>query len=356
FGTVRAVRDAADRMRLRTKERVAPSGRQSGGGLFDRGHIHHILTNPIYAGRIRHRTKVYNGQHAPIIDPDIWDAIQRQLQDKAAKRRSGRGATNRRHAVTSPLAGKVFDETGDRLTPTHSKTSSGKRLRYYVSRRLIQMSGGKRQIGWRLPAPDLEDLVVGKVRERLEDASRIATATGTHLFIPSTAAATTDGEETRNDQSILDLVHRVDIEQGQVTIALDADRVRTRIGADFDIPDQDVLTIQAPFRQRRRGVELKLIVDNPSSRRDDTLIRNVAHAHAWFGDLRTGSSYADIAKRAGTSKRRIMQVVELAFLAPDLTTEILDGAQPASLTSDLLIKSGVPSDWSDQRRFFDSLR
>ena len=243
-----------------------------------------------------------------------------------------------------------------RPTPTHSKTSSGKRLRYYVSRRLIRGSGDKQQTGWRLPAPDLEDLVAGKVRDRLEDASRIATTTGTHLLAPSTAASTTAVEATHNDQSILDLVHRVDLEQGRITIALDASKVSAAVGNDIDAADAELLSIRAPFRQRRRGVELKLIVDNPSSHRDDTLIRNVTLAHAWFGELRGGASYADIAERAGTSKRRIMQVVDLAFLAPDLTTEILDGAQPASLTSDLLIKRGVPSDWTEQRRLFDSLR
>ncbi|WP_141138355.1 recombinase family protein, partial [Boseongicola aestuarii] len=234
LGTVRAVRDVADRMRLRTKERVAPSGRQSGGGPLDRGHIHHILTNPIYAGRIRHKGQVFEGQHSAIIDPDVWDDVQQQLQDKAAKRRSGSGWIDRRHAVTSPLAGKVFDETGDRLTPTHSKTSTGKRLRYYVSRRLIQKSGDRRQAGWRLPAHDLEGLVASKVRERLDDASRIATTTGTHLLAPSTAVATTDGETTRDDQSILDHVHRIDLEQGQVSIALDASKVSAVVGTDID--------------------------------------------------------------------------------------------------------------------------
>lgn len=354
--TPRAVRDVADRMRLRTKQRVAPNGRRSGGGLFDRGHIHHILTNPIYAGRIRHRTKVYDGQHAPIIDPDVWDEVQRRLQDKAAKRRSGRGATNRRHAVTSPLAGKVFDETGDRLTPTHSKTSTGKRLRYYVSRRLIQKSGDSQQAGWRLPASDLEDLVAGKVRDQLDDASRVTRkAEGQCAGLPE-APSMHEALNREDHRSLLNLVERIDLEQGQITIALDADRVGTWAGADIKTADPKGLTIRAPFRQRRRGVELKLIVDNPSSHRDDTLIRNITLAHAWFGDLRAGSGYGDIAERAGTSKRRIMQVVDLAFLAPDLTAEILDGTQPALLTSDLLIKRGVPSDWAEQRRLFDSLR
>lgn len=57
---------------------------------FDRGHIHHILTNPIYAGRIRHRDMVFEGQHPAIIDAERWDRVQQHLQEGAAKVRGRR--------------------------------------------------------------------------------------------------------------------------------------------------------------------------------------------------------------------------------------------------------------------------
>jgi DNA invertase Pin-like site-specific DNA recombinase len=166
-GSVRAVKEQADRMGLRTRRRTAPGGRKSGGTAFDRGHIYHILTNPVYAGRIRHRAKIYEGQHAAIIEPAEWDRMQVALQGRGAKPRTGRGGIDRRYAVTSPLVGKVFDETGDRLTPSHAKTAAGKRLRYYVSSRLIRNSGSRS--GWRLPAAELEERLGQLVHERLTD-------------------------------------------------------------------------------------------------------------------------------------------------------------------------------------------
>lgn len=356
LGTVRAVRDEAERLRLRTRVRTAPDGRVSGGTIFDRGHIHHILTNPVYAGRIRHRTKVYDGQHDAIIDPGLWEEVQRRLTDKAARPRSGRGGIDRRHAVTSPLAGKLFDETGDRLTPSHSKTSSGKRLRYYVSGRLIRKSGKDHRSGWRLPAHDLEELIAGKIKERQANPSWAALACAEGDLDPLNTMTLRQAAEMADLSALLNLVDRVDVAPGRIDIRLSAERLGTWMGTSIDATDPETLILRAPFRQRRRGVEQKLIVDNPAARPDDTLIRNVALAHGWFADLRAGSSYGDIARRTGTSKRRIMQVVDLAFLAPDLTAEILDGLQPASLTSDLLIKQGIPSDWGDQRRLFDSLR
>ncbi len=86
LGTIRQVKQEADRLGLRSRRRTAPDGNTSGGNPFDRGHIHHILTNPVYAGRIRHRDKVFEGQHDAVIEPDRWDAVQNQLKAGATKR------------------------------------------------------------------------------------------------------------------------------------------------------------------------------------------------------------------------------------------------------------------------------
>ncbi len=164
-GTLRQVKADADRLGLRTKRRFAADGTLTGGLPFRRGHLHCLLTNPLYAGRIRHQRRVYEGQHPSIIAPELWDAVQTQLQAGAAKPRR---RTTKGHATRSPLAGKLFDETGDRLTPSHTKKKNGQRLRYYVSRRLIQHSGQKDLSGWRLPAPMLEQTVVHLIRQHVD--------------------------------------------------------------------------------------------------------------------------------------------------------------------------------------------
>ncbi|MCA8879622.1 MAG: recombinase family protein [Rhodobacteraceae bacterium] len=361
-GTILAVRDHADRLGLRTRRRTAPDGRRSGGRPFDRGHIHHILSNPIYAGRIRHKRAVHPGQHPAIIAPETWDEVQRRLQDGAARRRSGRGGLDRRHALTAPLVGKVFDETSDRLTPSHTRTKQGKRLRYYVSSRLVRGSGDPHGTGWRLPAAELERQIAGLICDRvtdrawLPDATRDGDGTGRGAG-GNPAVLRTAGEPATEWETpaLLALVDRVDIAPASIAVRLSPVRLAVAIGLVPGALDADRLSLSAPFRSRRRGVERKLILGDPAASPDATLIRNLARAHAWFAELRAGRSYAEIAARAGTSKRRVMQLVELAFLAPDLAARILDGRQPAGLTSDLLIKQGVPESWPDQRRLFDTL-
>ncbi|WP_342626094.1 recombinase family protein [Oceanicola granulosus] len=66
----------ADRLGLRSRKRTRADGRVAGGTFFDRGHIHHVLTNPLHAGRIRHRGEVHAGQHPAIIAPERWEPGQ----------------------------------------------------------------------------------------------------------------------------------------------------------------------------------------------------------------------------------------------------------------------------------------
>ncbi|MEX1147201.1 MAG: recombinase family protein, partial [Sphingomonadales bacterium] len=188
LGTVRQVTQAARRLGLRSRKREGKNG-TSGGQLFDRGHVHYILTNPLYAGKIRHRTTIHDGQHPAIIESVTWDEVQRRLTTDAARSR-GRAGANR----SSPLAGKLYDDTGDRLTPSHAN-KNGRRYRYYISRRLVTGSGDPAQDGWRLPARPLEQMITKAVAAALGERNRIA------AMVPDLAA----GEIVRLETKVDDL-------------------------------------------------------------------------------------------------------------------------------------------------------
>ncbi len=349
-GSVRAVKEQADLQGLRTKERVTADGQPKGGGPFERSHIHHILTNPIYAGRIRHKALVHEGQHAAIIDPDRWAHIQQRLQDGAAKGRARKTATQQ-----SLLCGKLFDETGDRLTPSHTKTKAGVRLRYYISHRLVKRSGEPGVDGWRLPAPELEGRIVELVRERLRRpsfaAAIAATASGSDIAANSAALKNI----TTSATALLRLVARIDLRPGSLTVTLDPTRLATLCSAAAHAIDQEILTLSAPFLMRKRGVETKLILQDTPIDPDQTLIRNIAKAHQWYQQVKAGQTLSDIARDAGTSTRRIQHMIDLAFLAPDLVGQVLAGTQPAGFTSDWFKRHSLPGEWQDQRDLIATL-
>ncbi len=320
----------------------------SGGIRFDRGHIHHILTNPIYAGRIRHKGQVYDGQHPAIIAPEVWDQVQQMLQDGAANSRGTKRKTQR-----SLLVGKLFDETGDRLTSSHSR-KNGNRLRYYISHRLVKDRSQKHPDTWRLPAEELETLISDLIRKNLSRPDFVA-ALMLHVTaaeIPGFSTKLTAVQSAKQGHA---LVARVDLKPGQLAVTLNNQEIAELVECESDRIDPTSLRFEAPFRMRRRGVELKLHLGDAPSEVDCTLVQNIVKAQRWIAMILSGKTFAEIAGAEGTSKRRVQDVVDLAMLAPNILDAIASGEQPEGLTSDYLIKSGVQASWSEQRERFAKL-
>jgi site-specific DNA recombinase len=142
FGCGRGVKEEADRLGLRTKRSTTASGIERGGRSFSRGHIYHLLSNPIYIGEIAHKGQLYPGQHPALIDSYTWAAVRDQLATNARDHRRKAHATE-----PSLLAGVLVDARGERLTPSHA-VKKGRRYRYYVSTE----AGTDRPQGWRLAA------------------------------------------------------------------------------------------------------------------------------------------------------------------------------------------------------------
>jgi len=225
-GNIRFTKTKADKLGLKTAVRKLSTGRLKGGTDFSFGHIYHILTNPVYAGRIRHQKKVYPGKHQAIIEPEDWDQLQEQLQAGSAMVRSEKDQSNTgRKEQVSLLVGKVFDETGDRLTPIHTKTAKGLKLRYYVSHRLIRSSGKKDLGGWRLPGPELESAVAKLVAGYLNRSELVARfvsgASVEELTNSNNRFAELGPSSEGHNANIFSLIKRVDIAPGMISVALD---------------------------------------------------------------------------------------------------------------------------------------
>lgn len=361
FGNIRLVKEVCDARGFLTRIRTLSSGEKAGGVRFSRGNLQYILSNPIYAGRIRHHGKVYDGLHPPLIDPKEWDEIQVSLQAAATRARlpGGRG----RHVGRPPvslLAGKVLDETGDRLTPTHSKTKTGARLRYYVSNRLIKESGKKDVSGWRLPGPELEALVERLVHRKMEapefirditsgmPVEEIAALRKKTIEIASAVSNSNSGAS----RLILSFVDRVSLEPGQIKVSLSTNALSTEFDIAEEAIDLRALEVIAPFQHRKRGVETKLVIEGDMRPRDEKLFRNIARAHKYLAAIKSGKTFSEIAEAEGVSKRRIQHLIELAFLAPDIVRRIHEGQQPVGLTSEFLLRNEIPVCWRQQRELF----
>ncbi|MFM8377670.1 MAG: recombinase family protein, partial [Phenylobacterium sp.] len=163
-GSVHRLRERLQAEGVRTAVRMARSGKVRGGQPFGRGGLFHLLRNRIYLGEIPHAGRTFPGAHPALIDPDTFEAVQRQLD--AHVRRSGAGGRTQAMALT----GRLFNAAGEPLSPTSTRGSRGQVYRYYVAASLQR--GDKRSRGGarRVPAAALEACVAETLEAALDTA------------------------------------------------------------------------------------------------------------------------------------------------------------------------------------------
>ena len=61
------------------KKWTTRKGRVRGGKPFTKSTLHKLLTNCTYCGRVRYRTEIHAGEHAALIDADLWHEVQNLL-------------------------------------------------------------------------------------------------------------------------------------------------------------------------------------------------------------------------------------------------------------------------------------
>ncbi len=368
--SVHALMDELAEAGIKSKRRVRPDGTVYGGQTLSRGALYLMLQNRIYRGEITHKGNSYPGEHPAIIEQPLWDEVQAVL----AKNRIER-ATGARAKQSSLLAGLVFDEKGERLTPTYS-VKKGTRYRYYVSTALLTGAGRSRASGSRIPAGNLEGLVINRLRAFLADPAAVLDAldneaprgSGQSSLIERGRQIADDlGAQAPNEvkATLMTLLCRVAIEPEQIEINISRHRLAallTEQSIGLTVQDQrldpnsdDVVTLTAPARLKRVGREMRMLVENSDDQTaaDPSLLRIVARAHDIHARLiqNTKLTVHDIAREERVSAAYIYNLLRLPWLAPDITTAIINGRQPQQLNAKSLMRqaSRLPTGWVEQR-------
>ena len=330
-------------VRLLRKDITAQGIRSVSGKVFSRGALYKMLSNPIYIGQIRHKGICHPGQHEAIIDQVVWEQVQRQLADN----RIGNKTCSRK-TDPCPLTDKLFDVSGERLVPVHA-LKKGRRYRYYVSQSLTI---GPSE-GWRLPGQDIEQVVAHAAAQMLHDDHAITTALQESNIeahrIP--AVITAAGKIKPDAPCIIDrFIQRVEVRQDGIRLRLSlAPLIASGTNANAITITRDI-----PMQMKRRGVEMRLTIGGVGPARvDQTLLKTIIRAHKWFNELISGQaqSMVEIASREGIDKSYVARIMNLVFLAPDITESIIAGYQPPDISVEKLTKRiDLPMDWVQQRQ------
>ena len=170
LGSVSLLKAELDRLGVVSKRRAGAGGCLAGGKPFSRGALYLLLQNRIYRGEITHQDVAYPGQHDAIIDEELWRIVQDRLATNRRERLLAAGAE-----APSLLAGLIFDADGARMTPTHAAKGE-KRYRYYVSASLLTGGRVANSSGIRVPAGDIEGLVLDRLRQLMASRSELGAA------------------------------------------------------------------------------------------------------------------------------------------------------------------------------------
>jgi site-specific DNA recombinase len=367
---LKSVRDLYDELAgagIRSKGRVRPDGSTYGGQKIARGALYLLLQNRIYRGEITHKGKSYPGEHAAIIDQPLWDEVQAVLAQNRIER-----ATGARTKYPNLLGGFVFDAIGERLTPTYA-IKKGTRYRYYVSSSLMREARGSRADGWRLPAGDLEGLVISRLRNFFADPAALldvvdndpSNGLGQSQLIKRGRQIAEELTPDKAKATLMALLCRVTIYSDRIEIALCRGRAAELLaGLSIDLAAQhqrsdpashDVMTLRVPARLKRVGRELRMLVEGTDDQTaaDPSLLRVIARAHDIQGRLsqNTDRTVHNIAREERVTAAYIYTLLRLPWLAPDITTAIVNGRQPQQLSAKMLMRkaSRLPADWTEQR-------
>ena len=370
--SVRVLQEKLDAAGIRSKRRILADGTPFGGQKLSRGALYLMLQNRIYRGEITHKGNAYPAEHQPIVDKVLWDQVQAILAENRVDRATGADAKQ-----PSLLAGLIFDESGERLTPSHA-VKKGTRYRYYVSRSLIVGTAKDKSTGRRIPASNLETLIITKLRSFLADGGAVlnvireehVNGAAQSRLIARGVKIAKEIESLTPDRIVIlmTVISRVDIRPDCVEISVRRSRLIELLGSGSielvtqrGTPDneaKDILTLTVRARLQRVGREMKMLVENTDdqTKADPGLLRIVARAHDIQERLmqKSGLTLHAIASQEHVTPGYVSRLLRLSSLAPEIITAIVNGKNPPQLTAKKLMRLAleIPVDWTAQRKLF----
>jgi hypothetical protein len=151
------------------------------------------------------------------------------------------------------------------------------------------------------------------------------------------------------------LIERVGLKQDGIQVSIKLP-IPSDEGCDAATLNQLALARFVSIRMKRRGVEMRLIIDRDATsaaRVDLPLLNATARAYRWSNDLLTGRarSIGELAKEEHVTRRHVQRVMRLAFLAPKIVEAVAVARQPADLSTIAMTRRiELPPLWSAQEQ------
>ncbi len=309
--TIIKLKEHLDMKGVKSKSWVSVNGREHKGQSHGRGALHHLLSNPVYAGYIRHRDVINEGLHEPIIPKEKWQEVQDCLISHS---RTERG--HNKQSLKYILQGKIFDMDGVIYTPMRANKGK-KQYRYYVSRNRIENRTALKDVIARVPASEIETLVENSIVAEIKDINILSSILG----MKSDYKTLEHISMHLKMEGIHACVHRVIVDTDQLRVEISAQNLATFINqqtntklAVNDETETYKVTIPYHTKRARRGAVVlhsgdgKDPLDLPKNKLKD-LVRGVIWRDAHF----KGKSFREIARAEKIDESYVRQLINRSF-------------------------------------------
>ena len=237
-----------------TKVRTLKTGETVGGIPFTRGPLAHLLRNRFYIGEVSFKGEVLRGEQPAILDRELFETVQAKLNEQVNSHKTARMKSE------ALLTGRIFDDRGNRMSPSHAR-KRGIKYRYYLSSALLQGRPERAGSVRRVPAAEIEALVVAAVRERLNYRGRKTSKTSTTeaSSIPTSRASKSNRMNwssnlpKRRDPNPVRNTTAHFVSRGKRYHQRDAVRFFCRTPSSRNTPDRSVPRPARPWSRRSRG-------------------------------------------------------------------------------------------------------
>lgn len=314
---------------------------------FSKGQLYHLLANKIYIGKITHKDKIYDEEHEAIICDEIFEKVQMLLYENKIDKTCGVKCSS-----NSLLVGLIYDDLGNKMTPSHSN-SHGRRYRYYISRALKnnEETGSVSKI----PAGEVEKFVIETTKEFLQDKKQIQKIVSEYKISKQNKLIyiAQDIQDYSEPKLIRAIIHKIMVSKILIEITYNETSIKKVLNAlannqEIVVPDKNeeltpiVISKNIKITQLSRNDNILIL----NAKEYDTpepnlyLVNAIVKSFYYHKQIQSGKTIEDLQTEEGLKDSKyIRNIMNLKYISPELTEQILNGTQPKYLSLQKLINT-----------------
>lgn len=328
-GSLFELSEALSAERVVQKKWITAGGKTRGGNKFTSSMVQRLLRERVYIGDIENKkTKsTFKGQHSAIIAKELWDAVQKKLEDNNYRK------TDDCRSSQNILVGKLFDGNGSVFTNQATSRRRTITKRYYAIKGLY------------LPAEQVEELAKTKIQEIL-NSKLDGLKKDIALALKQISFDNMDYFHQRDFINIF--INKIIYTNNKMTLFLNLNKkaISSFITADFinqklescdytvdEVNDQIIVERLFYFKKGQSSnvynagkVGLMTIAEN-----QQLIVRALAYAWKYKNLYERGVLADKIAKTENISKRTIYKYLNLAYLSPRIINVLMSGTKTTDL-------------------------